>query len=509
MIDPRTAKMALQLSAALTRHRGLRYVVVGLVLASIVSTGAVVFGPWLLTTQMAASLRSQQQSQTDGGSCADTGFYPLSMKSSTVPSLTTEQVGHAQTIWHVAQVMKLGDRAAVVAIATALQESALRNLSYGDRDSVGLFQQRAGWGAVAVRMDPQQSARLFYVTLANVSGWERMSLTRAAQAVQRSAFPDAYAKHEKTAAGLVALFRAKVPVGSPDGQAALASAMCGNAFAAQCPATGMAMEATLTPDALRTLRCVKHRWPQLTTFGGVANRPATVDRDHQEGRAIDAMIPGYQTAAGRQLGESVASWAVANHAKVGVRYVIWDGRIWSLQRAKEGWRTCGSSRARCYAGADDTAAHRDHVHISVFGNEAGASVAGLTGPAVRPLDQYVLTATFGRCSSLWARCHTGLDFSAATGAPIKTIMGGTVVYTGWGGAYGNLTKVRHRNGLESWYAHQSRRTVSLGQEVTAGQVIGAVGATGNTTGPHLHLEVRVGGNPVDPEAYLSARGVAP
>lgn len=507
-MDPVTAKMAAQLTITLARNRGLRYAVIGVIVVSLLSSLALIFGPWLLTAQLSASLRAQQQSVADGGSCGGAADV-IDTKAPSAGSLSSEQVGNARRIWQVGQEMAVGDRGAVVGIATALQESGLKNLSYGDRDSVGLFQQRAGWGSTATRMNPEQSARLFYAALKKVSGWPSMSVTRAAQAVQRSAFPSAYAKHEQAATGLVALFRSKAPAGSPGAAAALGSAMCGNAGAASCPATGMSVEGGLTPDALRVLRCVKQRWPQLTSFGGVGLRPGNADSDHQDGRAIDAMIPGYQDATGQQLGETIASWVVANRQKLGVRYVIWNERIWNVQRAAEGWRACGS-QASCYSGPDDSAAHRDHVHISVLGNEASDSdVAAPTGPIVRPVDHYVLTARFGQCSSRWANCHTGLDFAASSGTPIRAIMGGRVIWAQPGGRYGNLTKIQHANGVQSWYAHQLSREVNVGDTVTAGQVIGRVGSTGNVTGPHLHLEVRSRGTPVDPDRWLSAHGVSP
>jgi hypothetical protein len=505
-MDPATAKMAVQLAANLSRNRGLRHLLVGLVALALAANMALLFGPWMLTTQISATLRAQQQSLTDGGSCTPT--QTVDAETGSAGSLSAEQVGYGKIIWQVGQQLGAGDRGAVVAIATALQESSLRNLAYGDRDSVGLFQQRAGWGSVAERMNPQKSAHLFYAALLKVPGWRGMTVSRAAQSVQRSAFPDAYAKHEKAATGLVALFKSKAPPGTAEAMTAIGSAMCGNAEAAQCPATGMPMEAGLTPDALRVLRCLKQQWPQLNNFGGIGDRTSNVDRDHQEGRAIDAMIPNYRTAAGQQLGQAIASWAVANHGRLGVHYVIWHARIWNTERAAEGWRDCGS-QAGCYAGPDDTAAHRDHVHVSVFGDQAATPVPGAAAPVVRPVDQYVLTARFGECSSHWAHCHTGLDFSAGLGVPVRAIMGGRVTWTKWGGAYGNLTKVQHANGVESWYAHQSSRRVQVGDIVKPGQVIGAVGATGNTTGAHLHLEVRLDGSPVDPDRWLSARGVSP
>lgn len=497
-----------QITTTLTRNRGVRYLLVALIVLSLATNLTLVFGPWMLTNQLAATLRGQQQSLNQGGSCGATS--EVIDTATSAASLTAEQVGNARIIWGISQQMAMGDRAAVVGIATALQESRLRNLSSGDRDSLGLFQQRAGWGSTATRMNPEESARLFYGALKTIKGWPEMSLTRAAQAVQRSAYPTAYAKHERPAVSLVAMFRLKAPSGSAAAIAAVESAMCGGTGASLCPATPTASEAGLTPDALKVLRCLKQRWPQLTSFGGGGRRPGNVDQDHQEGRAVDAMVPGFATAAGRELGQAIASWVVANRARLGVKYVISNGQIWSVQRASEGWRACGSVNASCYSGADDTAAHRDHVHVSVFGNQAStaADLAGPTGPIVRPVDRYVLTARFGECSSRWANCHTGLDFAAGTGTPIRAIMGGTVVWAGWGGSYGTLTKIQHPNGMQSWYAHQLSQEVNVGDRVTAGQVIGRIGATGNVTGPHLHLEVRLSGTPLDPDRWLSAPGVS-
>lgn len=126
-----------------------------------------------------------------------------------------------------------------------------------------------------------------------------------------------------------------------------------------------------------------------------------------------------------------------------------------------------------------------------------------------PAGAYHLTARFGQCSGLWSHCHTGLDFAAPTGTPIHAIAGGVVSEAGWAGAYGNRTIVTLPDGTELWYCHQTSYEVTAGETVTAGQVIGLVGATGNVTGPHLHLEVRVNGTPVDPKAWLVAHDVTP
>jgi hypothetical protein len=118
----------------------------------------------------------------------------------------TDQIANATTIYQVSVTMGLPPYAAVIAIATALQESTLRNLNYGDRDSLGLFQQRPsqGWGTPAQIMNPVYAATRFYQALIKVPDWQTIPLTQAAQDVQESAFPDAYAKWQKAAEYLVA-----------------------------------------------------------------------------------------------------------------------------------------------------------------------------------------------------------------------------------------------------------------------------------------------------------------
>jgi murein DD-endopeptidase MepM/ murein hydrolase activator NlpD len=100
------------------------------------------------------------------------------------------------------------------------------------------------------------------------------------------------------------------------------------------------------------------------------------------------------------------------------------------------------------------------------------------------------------------RLHTGGDLAANSGDPIWAAGDGSVVSAGWLGGYGNATIVDHGGGLATLYAHQSSLLVGAGQQVVKGQVIGRVGCTGSCTGPHLHYEVRINGNPVDPAPYL-------
>ncbi len=128
---------------------------------------------------------------------------------------------------------------------------------------------------------------------------------------------------------------------------------------------------------------------------------------------------------------------------------------------------------------------------------------------VLPLQSYSLTATFGQYG-LWASYHTGLDFNGNSGDPIIAVANGTVTSTVYDGAYGNKTVVTLDDGTEIWYCHQTSIYVSVGERVNGGEVIGTVGATGNVTGSHLHLEVRPGGaGPVDPFQAFVEHGIVP
>lgn len=113
-----------------------------------------------------------------------------------------------------------------------------------------------------------------------------------------------------------------------------------------------------------------------------------------------------------------------------------------------------------------------------------------------------LSSRYGVSSSIRSSNHTGLDIATSSGTPIKVVASGTVTHASYQGSYGNLVKVDHGNGLETWYAHTSKMYVTVGQKVEAGEVIAAVGSTGNSTGSHLHLEIRINGQHVNPQNYL-------
>ena len=151
-------------------------------------------------------------------------------------------------------------------------------------------------------------------------------------------------------------------------------------------------------------------------------------------------------------------------------------------------------------------------HVHALEREQSAILARLQGPSspvagpiqrgsgslIWPVSGPV-TSGFGY---RWGRLHAGIDIAVPVGTAMRAADGGRVAIAGWVGGYGNYTCIQHGGSLSTCYGHQSSISVSVGQSVSQGQVIGATGNTGNSTGPHVHFETRVNGNPVDPMGYL-------
>ncbi|MCX4639110.1 M23 family metallopeptidase [Streptomyces sp. RPA4-5] len=134
-------------------------------------------------------------------------------------------------------------------------------------------------------------------------------------------------------------------------------------------------------------------------------------------------------------------------------------------------------------------------------------LAKLAKSFITPVSSYTLTAGFGQAGDRWAADHTGQDFAAPTGTPIKAVHSGTITQAGWAGSYGYRIVLTLDDGTELWFCHLSSMVKTSGK-VSTGDVIGRVGATGNVTGPHLHLEVRPGaGDPIDPMPWLRDHGL--
>lgn len=228
--------------------------------------------------------------------------------------LDLEQADNAALMAAVAGRRGLPARAVTIALATALQESKLANLDHGDRDSLGLFQQRPsqGWGTPEQIMDPVYATGAFYDALVAVRGYEEMEITVAAQAVQRSAFPDAYALHASRARAFASALSGHSP----------ATLTCD--LPAQSPAAAL-------PEALAA---------RLARDWGAAPVTSWTDDDGTAWQAVAAVeiVPGADAGT---AGWSVGHWATATAHATGATAVVVGDRLW--ERGVSGWSPAGAA----------------------------------------------------------------------------------------------------------------------------------------------------------------------
>ena len=171
-----------------------------------------------------------------------------------------------------------------------------------------------------------------------------------------------------------------------------------------------------------------------------------------------------------------------------------DARIAEIQREVDGLAAQEGRLTQIISQAEAAARQRT-VSASAAPAPAGArSASGLIWPA-----RGTVTSEYG---TRWGRLHAGIDIANATGTPIWAAKGGSVIHAGSMSGYGNVVMIDHGGGFTTVYAHQSRIAVRNGQSVSQGEVIGYIGNTGNSTGPHLHFETRVNGSPQNPRRYL-------
>jgi murein DD-endopeptidase MepM/ murein hydrolase activator NlpD len=138
-------------------------------------------------------------------------------------------------------------------------------------------------------------------------------------------------------------------------------------------------------------------------------------------------------------------------------------------------------------------------------DSAMAAMQPSASPWASPVQGGSISSHFG---PRWGTHHDGLDIAAASGTPVRAVGAGTVVSAGWQDGYGNTVVLDHGDGVTTLYAHNSELVVTPGQRVSAGELISKVGSTGDSTGPHLHLEVKVGDRKVDPLPWLRERNVS-
>ncbi|HEY9373902.1 M23 family metallopeptidase [Streptomyces sp.] len=172
-------------------------------------------------------------------------------------------------------------------------------------------------------------------------------------------------------------------------------------------------------------------------------------------------------------------------------------------------KAAAEAKAQQTAATAEAAAQKKAAELAAAKAEADR-LAKLAASYSLPTSSYTITSTYGQAGSMWSSgYHTGLDFAAPTGTPVKAVHSGTVKSAGWSGSYGYRIVLELEDGTEVWYCHLSSMTVGAGQSVGTGDTIGRVGATGNVTGPHLHLEVHTpSGAGVDPAGWLQSKGLS-
>ncbi len=283
----------------------------------------------LLAAAVTAGLLIWRNAFADRAECTVPGLTVEASSSPTV-ELTVAQLHHASTINAVGLERAIPERGRIIAVATAYQESSLRNREDGDRDSVGLFQQRPsqGWGTKDQILDPVYASGKFYDALIEVEGWQDMSLTRAAQAVQQSAYPDAYAKWEPQATTLVRALSGATPL------------------ALTCQAGGHRPTA-LTPDRPAPAG-TEDATPQLTAALAAADAELggiTVQDVTDEGRTatVDVAITNLPAdASGRVL----AAWAVAHATGMNITDVAVEQQTWTDHDWESGTDAVGAGTVR-------------------------------------------------------------------------------------------------------------------------------------------------------------------
>ncbi|MFI1092213.1 M23 family metallopeptidase [Streptomyces sp. NPDC020917] len=270
------------------------------------------------------------------------------------------------------------------------------------------------------------------------------------------------------------------------GIAAMAAVGAGGVAAAAtpgAPAPGAAPAAISVPDVVPA-----EADPVPASAAAPAATPApSVISD--PGEALRARIIGQATAereAAAQAKRDAAAKAAAEQA----------AREAAARKVRE-QAAAAKAAAEAKAKADAEAAAKAEAE----------RLAALAASYIKPLASATLTSTFGEADP-WGNLHTGQDFAAPTGTPVHAVHGGTVTSAGWAGAQGYRVVLTLDDGTQLWYCHLSTMCVTEGQ-VTTGDTVGRVGATGNVASPHLHLEVRPGGAaPVDPLPWLRSHDVA-
>lgn len=475
-----------------SQNVGARTTTAALLLLPVLLIGMVLSGVILITSSLPAACNLSGPAIT---------VDPTSVPDGPIAGYDREQLVNAAYVMLAAQKLGLTVRDQQIGVMTAMGESGLQVLDHGDAvgpDSRGLFQQRdnGAWGTYEERMDPFISSTSFFKVEMTIEGRETTAPTLVAHAVQRNADPYHYEPYWQPAGLVVQALAGVEPIAPPPAPGVGDTGDPYNLGAVQ-PVTA-AVANTLGPQF------------GFKTIGGYRAGNSRDPQGHPAGLALDFMTNNIPD--GRAAGQRLADYLVANAADVGVKYLIWEQRVWSVARSDEGWRMMEDR-------GSITQNHYDHVHLSLDPNAAGILPAsgcetrynrgttGWTQPSDGPLGSpygWRIHPVYGT-----RKFHYGQDMGPGCNAPLWSVNQGLVITAGPRGGFGHLIEVDHGDGVISRYGHMyaSGVLVRPGDQVTSGQHIGLMGSDGVSTGCHLHFEVRINGENVDPIAFLHQNGV--
>lgn len=469
-------------------------VIVASALAPLLVLLALIVGLILLLTTSAAACNP-----TSGGSGTAVSVDPKSVPKGPIAGYAGEQLVNAATIMVAIKDLNMSKRDQQLAVMTAMGESSLKVLDYGDNagpDSRGLFQQRdnGAWGTYEQRMDPYQSAQMFGKALKGITDRDSLQPTIAVHRVQRNSDPYYYTPFWEPAGQVVAGLTG-IRSSSPS------IAPVGNQRQSTHYELGPVAPATQTvADTLGPMFDIEE-------IGGY--RTGGDCQDHCRGLALDFMT--YQDSA---KGQRLADYLVENHEALYVKYIVWQQQIINFSSdyfINAGWRDMASR-------GNPTDNHMDHVHLSLL-DEAqpinGAPAAQCDGPVIgadgwtKPVPGEIDNDYGMRFHPILHinRMHWGIDVGNGCDDDILAVNSGTVTYAGPSGGFGNLIEIDHGEGVHSRYAHMhtSGILVRAGDAVQSGQHIGEIGSAGLSTACHLHFEMTVDGEHVNPYEFLMAR----
>jgi murein DD-endopeptidase MepM/ murein hydrolase activator NlpD len=381
-----------------------------------------------------------------------------------------------------------GRRIVIVAIAAALSLSHLGGARAGASEEAGLAQTRAEKARKQAELDAaratdeQLEARLAQLKSEISSQSEKARQAKDAAAAATEALKLAQERLDRTAAELESqrsIFASRVRAAYKSPDTGLLDALVSSASISEAGVRLYGISRLVENDneivaRLRDLRSDLEEDRQF--FEAEKARADAARREAEEQAARLAEVHASTEATEKALSERIEE--LKQEVEALARE---EARIQSIIRARQ-------------AAAEAALKKRSQSSQGSSGSASQPSAKGFIWPV-----RGTVTSGFGM---RWGRLHAGIDIAAPMGTPVRAAQSGQVIFAGTQGGYGNLVLIAHGDGIVTAYAHLSSIGVGVNQFVDRGQIIGAVGSTGHSTGPHLHFEVRVNGRPVDPMAYL-------